>query len=242
MNMIKNIYLLFFIFFYSINCYSGNNSCKDIYYDCFNNIPKKVIAFKKELEKIGFVNTDEINIRDIPLVSSKNSSIIKKVEKNEMVQIKKVFYLKPNTSIKLRLLNSDNYETVNNYRFGKWYLVSYGKLEGFIFSDFITIKENSDSAFTRYRHIDSIDWTHNKTDLQKNVEIIFTQIKDNTYNLNGYAWHYLNGFSQIRHVFENNIFSKKNISKTGIKIFLFDENEIYLESENDIFTGIYKKY
>ena len=37
-------------------------------------------------------------------------------------------------------------------------------------------------------------------------------------------------------------FSKKNISKKGIKIFLFDENEIYLESENDIFTGIYKKY
>ena len=170
------------------------------------------------------------------------TDISKKIKKNDKVLIKKVFFLKPNVSVRLRLLNSDKVEIVNNYRFGKWYLVSHGDIEGFIFSDFISVKKKINKKFIRYRHIDSVDWRKNKVDPQKNIELVFKKQNDNAYILQGYAWHYLNGFSEINYTFQNNILSREKIIKDGIKIFLFDENEIFVESDIDIFTGIYKKY
>ena len=87
-----------------------------------------------------------------------------------------------------------------------------------------------------------MDWRKNKVDPQKNIELVLKKQEDDVYTLQGYAWHYLNGFSEINYTFQNNILSKEKIIKDGIKIFLFDENEIFIESDIDIFTGIYKKY
>lgn len=242
MNMIRLFIKTLFLLLISINSYANLDNCKNIYQNCFENIPEDMVTFHQELNTYGVVNKNDINIRDIPLISSNNSKVLKKIKTNEKVLIKKVFFLKPNISVRLRLLNTNNIEIVNNYRFGKWYLVSHEDVEGFIFSDFVSVEKKINKKFTRFRHIDSVDWRENKVDPQKNIELVLTKHNGDAYILRGYAWHYLNGFSEINYTFANNIFSKEKIVKDGIKIFLFDENEIFVESDIDIFTGIYRKY
>ncbi|MFL2548835.1 MAG: hypothetical protein ACJ0QX_01205 [Gammaproteobacteria bacterium] len=240
--MIRLLIMVLTLFLVTLTSHANLYNCKNIYESCFENIPKDMITYHQEVNSHGIVNKNNINLRDIPLISSKNSEVLKKIKKNDKVLIKKVFFLKPNVSVRLRLLNSDKVEIVNNYRFGKWYLVSHGDIEGFIFSDFISVEKKINKKFIRYRHIDSVDWRKNKVDPQKNIELVFKKQNDNAYILQGYAWHYLNGFSEINYTFQNNILSREKIIKDGIKIFLFDENEIFVESDIDIFTGIYKKY
>jgi len=238
----KFLYLLFASIIFDTNCYAINNNCEKIYQYCFNNIPKKMITFHQEFNHLGTINSDEINLRDLPIISSKNSRVIKKIKKNSKVQIKKIFFLKPNTSIKLKLYNVEEYEIINNYRFGKWYLIDYEGVEGFIFSDFVSVIKIKNNKYIRYRHIDSVDWTNNKIELQKNIELTLTFGNDNSIKLKGYAWHYLDGFFEINTVFLGDSSKKNNYKTQTTKLFLFDDNEIYLESDNNIFTGIYKKY
>ena len=240
--MIRLLIKVLVLFLVSLTSHANLYNCKIIYESCFENIPKDIITYHQQVNTHGIINKNNINLRDIPLINSKNSEILKKIKKNDKVLIKKVFFLKPNVSVRLKLLNSNKVEIVNNYRFGKWYLVSHEGIEGFIFSDFISVEKKINKKFIRYRHIDSVDWRKNKVDPQKNIELVLKKQEDDVYALQGYAWHYLNGFSEINYTFQNNILSKEKIIKDGIKIFLFDENEIFIESDIDIFTGIYKKY
>tara|TARA_X000001036_G_scaffold406237_1_gene414782 strand:+ start:431 stop:1153 length:723 start_codon:yes stop_codon:yes gene_type:complete len=240
--MIRLLIKVQILFLVSLTSHANLYNCKSIYESCFENIPKDIITYHQKVNTHGIINKNNINLRDIPLINSKNSEILKKIKKNDKVLIKKVFFLKPNVSVRLKLFNSNKVEIVNNYRFGKWYLVSHEGIEGFIFSDFISVEKKINKKFIRYRHIDSVDWRKNKVDPQKNIELVLKKQEDDAYTLQGYAWHYLNGFSEINYTFQNNILSKEKIIKDGIKIFLFDENEIFIESDIDIFTGIYKKY
>ena len=76
-----------------------------------------------------------------------NSSRLNPLKKNEKIHIKKVFFLKPNTNISLKLANTNNFEIVNNYKFSKWYLVSYDGVEGFIFSDFVSLDKKQKKQY-----------------------------------------------------------------------------------------------
>jgi hypothetical protein len=60
--------------------------------------------------------------------------------------------------------------------------------------------------------------------------------------LRGFSWHHLYGYDEINYIFKKDISSQNKFTNEGIKLFFFDKNEIYLESEAEIFTGIYKKY
>ena len=244
MNMIKVIFFYSFasLILFSSNCYAFNNTCEKIYEYCFKNVPKKIITFHKEINQEGKINTNKINLRNFPVVNSSSSKIIKKLNKNSIVQIKQVFFIKPNTSIKIKLKNIEKYEVINNYRFGKWYLINYEGLDGFIFADFVTINiQNQTNQYLRYRHIDSVDWTNNKIKLQKNIELTLTMKNENSIILKGYAWHHQDGFFEIDTVFYKNILEKSYYREKSNKLFLFDENEIYLDFGANIFTGIYRK-
>jgi len=244
MSMIRKLFKFFVFLIFSANIFAVDNSCESIYQNCFYGIPKNMIVFYKDINSYGNANTNNINLRDIPLISSKNSLIIKKIKKNDRIQIKKVFLLKSNSNIGLKLINANDLEIVNNYRFGKWYSVIHNGDEGFIFSEFISIEKEQDQSknFLRYRHINSVDWTENKIDQQKNIELVFVINKNSSFKLKGYAWHYLSGFDEINYVFEKDISAQNKFINKEIKLFLFDKNEIYLESDIQIFTGIYKKY
>ena len=63
-------------------------------------MPTELITFYDILLIHGEINISNVNLRDIPLIKSKNSTVLKKIEKSEMVEIKKVFFLKGNTPVK----------------------------------------------------------------------------------------------------------------------------------------------
>tara|TARA_B110000003_G_scaffold242772_1_gene250805 strand:- start:600 stop:1217 length:618 start_codon:yes stop_codon:yes gene_type:complete len=205
-------------------------------------VPIELITYYDTVLTHGEINISNVNLRDIPLVKSTNSIVLKKIEKSERVEIKKVFFLKGNTPLKLKMLNSNKYEDVNNYRFSKWYLASYQGEEGFIFSDYVTLDKIS-KKHDRYRHIKSIDWTNNKVELQENIEIeIVNNDQDNLYEVQGYAWHFSKGFYRLNQIINKELISKNSFIIDDFKIFFFDKDEIYLESDIKIFTGIYKRY
>ena len=52
----------------------------------------------------------------------------------------------------------------------------------------------------------------------------------------------LDSFFEINTVFLGDASKKSNYETQIAKLFFFDDNEIYLESDTSIFTGIYKKY
>ena len=236
----KNIFL--FLLFISSNSYAGNSSCEFFFKSCFENIPTELITYYYDTSEYGAININNVNLRDIPIISKKYSKILKKINKYERVEIKKVFFLKVNSNIKLNLVNSDNAENINNHRFGKWYYISQNDTNGFVFSEFVNI-DKMPIKYNRYRHIDSIDWTKNKLNLQKNIEITLNLIEQGeSYQLNGYAWSDKNGFLKITEVLKKKQVSKEVFSNDTFKLFLFDKDEMYLESETKIFTGIYKKY
>ena len=242
MNMTRYYKIFLFFFAFNFNCYADKINCVKIYENCFDNVPTELITFYDILLIHGEINISNVNLRDIPLIKSKNSTVLKKIEKSEMVEIKKVFFLKGNTPVKLKMFNSDKYEYVNNYRFGKWYLVSYQGEEGFIFSDYVTLDKIS-KKHDRYRHIKSIDWTNNKVELQENIEIeIVNNNQDNLYEVQGYAWHYSQGFFRLNQIINKELISKDSFIMDDFKIFFFAKDEIYLESDIKIFTGIYKRY
>ena len=154
MSMIRKLFKFFVFLIFSVNIFAVDNSCESIYQNCFYGIPKNMIVFYKDINSYGNANTNNINLRDIPLISSKNSLIIKKIKKNDRIQIKKVFLLKSNSNIGLKLINANDLEIVNNYRFGKWYsVISRMMIEGFIFSEFISIEKEQDQSkkFLRYQ-------------------------------------------------------------------------------------------
>ncbi|MEL0102920.1 MAG: hypothetical protein VW837_05545, partial [Gammaproteobacteria bacterium] len=232
MNMIKIVfyYSLTTFLLFSSTCYATDHTCEKIYKHCFKNVPKKIITFHQDLNQEGKINTNNINLRNLPIVNSGNSKIIKKLKKNSIVQVKQVFFIKPNTSIKIKLKNIEKYEVINNYRFGKWYLINYDGIDGFIFADFVTINiQNQTNQYLRYRHIDSVDWTKNKIKLQKNIELTLTLKNENSILLKGYAWHHLDGFFEIDTIFYKNILEKSYYQEKSNKLFLFDKNEIYLD-------------
>ena len=242
MNMTRYYKIFLFFFAFNFNCYADKINCVKIYENCFDNVPTELITFYDIVLTNGEINISNVNLRDIPLIKSKNSTVLKKIEKSEMVEIKKVFFLKGNTPVKLKMINSDKYEYVNNYRFSKWYLVSYQGEEGFIFSDYVTLDKIS-KKHDRYRHIKSIDWTNNKVELQENIEIeIVNNNQDNLYEVQGYAWHYSQGFFRLNQIINKELISKDSFIMDDFKIFFFAKDEIYLESDIKIFTGIYKRY
>jgi len=242
MNMIKRKNIFLFLFFISSNSYAGNGSCTVFFKSCFENIPTELITHYYETLKHGAININNVNLRDMPIINTKYSKILKKINKDERVEIKKVFFLKVNSNIKLNLVNSDSAENINNHRFGKWYYISQNNINGFIFSGFVTI-DKIPIKYNRYRHIDSTDWTKNQLNLNKNIEITLNlNEQSDSYQLNGYAWSDKNGFLKIAEVLRKNQVSKEIFSNDTFKLFLFDKGEVYLESETKIFTGIYKKY
>lgn len=242
MSMTRYLKILLFFFIFNFNCYADESNCGKIYKDCFYNVPTELIAHYDDVLTHGEVNISNVNLRDIPLIKSKNSTVLKKIKKRERVEIKKIFFLKGNTSVKLKILNSNEYENVNNYGFSKWYLTSYQGAEGFIFSDYVTL-DKIPKKHLRYRHIKSIDWTINKVELQENIEIeIVNNDQDNFYEVQGYAWHFINGFYELNQIINKELISENSFITEDFKIFFFDKDEIYLESDIKIFTGIYKKY
>ena len=64
----------------------------------------------------------------------------------------------------------------------------------------------------------------------------------NLYELKGYAWHYLSGFYKITETLNVDFIKKESFFNDKLKLFLFDKDEIYIESNIEIFNGIYKKY
>ena len=239
--MIKFYFVFLINCIFILQCYADNN-CNKIYENCFYNIPIELITYYKDISKYGSVNISDVNLRNIPIIGSKNSFAIKKLNKHDKVEIKKVFFLKGNTYVKLKLLNINQFENINNYRFSKWYLVSYDGEDGFVFADYIN-ESQTILNYHRYRHIDSVDWRNNKVELQKNIEIIIVKNKiSNSYELKGYAWHHLSGFYEITENLNIDFIDKKKFSNGKLKLFLFDEDEIYIESKIEIFNGIYKKY
>ena len=147
-----------------------------------------------------------------------------------------------NRKVNLKLANSSNIEKVNNYRYKKWYLVSFGNTSGYIFSDFVNIVEDT-TWLKRYRHVESTNWSKDKTKLQKNIEItIERDDSNNEYLLKGFAWDYSQGYQEITIKFLINPEVIGTFNDDDLKIFFFDEKEIYVESNDSVFTGIYKKY
>ena len=147
-----------------------------------------------------------------------------------------------NTHVNLKLANSSNFEKVNNYRYKKWYLVSFGNTSGYIFSDFVNIVEDT-TWLKRYRHVESTNWSKDKIKLQKNIEItIERDDSNNEYLLKGFAWDYSQGYKEITKKFLINPEVIGTFNDDDLKIFFFDEKEIYVESNDSVFTGIYKKY
>ena len=240
--MIKISLPVLFIFFITYeNTFSKNYNCELVYAKCFENIPVEMISYYETYKKIGVVNKDNINLRNIPVINSSNSKIIGKLYKNDELSIEKIFFVKNNTYVDIQLANSGK-ERVNNYRYNKWYQVSNGELSGFVFFEFVDIKKKQ-LFFDRYRHIDSVDLLKDKIKLSKSIEIIITKDNSaNTYNLKGYAWHYNNGYSEIEKIFSESEILRKYFQDKDTKVFFFDEKEIYIESSNEIFTGIYKKF
>lgn len=242
MSMTRYTKIFLFFFILNFNCYADESNCEKIYENCFDNVPVELITYYNTVLTHGEINISNVNLRDIPLIKSTNSIVLKKIEKSERVEIKKVFFLKGNTPLKLKILNSNEYEDVNNYRFSKWYLASYQGEEGFIFSDYVTLDKIS-KKHDRYRHIKSIDWTNNKVELQENIEIeIINNDQDNLYEVQGYAWHFSKGFYRLNQIINKELISKNSFIIDDFKIFFFDKDEIYLESDIKIFTGIYKRY
>jgi len=242
MSMTRYLKIFLFFFIFNFNCYADKSNCEKIYENCFDNVPIELITYYDTVLTHGEINISNVNLRDIPLIKSTNSIVLKKIEKSERVEIKKVFFLKGNTPLKLKMLNSNEYEYVNNYRFSKWYLASYQGEEGFIFSDYVTLDKIS-KKHDRYRHIKSIDWTNNKVELQENIEIeIVNNDQDNLYEVQGYAWHFSKGFYRLNQIINKELISKNSFIIDDFKIFFFDKDEIYLESDIKIFTGIYKRY
>ena len=241
-NMIRVVLLVAIFLISDIKIFANNSVCEKIYSDCFYNIPKKMITYYKPYNKVGFVNKNSINLRDIPIINSKNSKIVLKLKKNDKIEIKKIFYLKNNTHVNLKLANSSNFEKVNNYRYKKWYLVSFGNTSGYIFSDFVNIVEDT-TWLKRYRHVESTNWSKDKIKLQKNIEItIERDDSNNEYLLKGFAWDYSQGYKEITKKFLINPEVIGTFNDDDLKIFFFDEKEIYVESNDSVFTGIYKKY
>ena len=95
MSTIRAIFKFIIVLIISSSLYAKDDTCKKIYQDCFNNVPKNIITYYKDMDTYGVVNTNNINFRDIPLIASNNSLIIKKIKKNERIQIRKVFFLPP---------------------------------------------------------------------------------------------------------------------------------------------------
>ena len=234
-------FLIFFILTIIVNqkTFSMNIKCNEIYDKCLNNIPNDLIISYKDFNFEGLINKNNVNLRTLPIVDNNSTFIIKKLKKNEKIQIHKVYYLKGNTQVKLKLLNSNEYHIVNNHKFNKWYFISQNDISGFVFVEYID-KIAKVKDYNRYRHVNSVDWTINTTDLQQNIEITINKINDNLLELVGYAWHFDHGYIEIKKVFKklhqnkNIYYSEKN------KIFLFDQEEIYLDFEKNIFTGVYK--
>ena len=234
-------FFIFFILYIIANqkTFSMNIKCNEIYDKCFNNIPKDLIISYKDFNFEGLINKNNVNLRAMPIIGNNSKFIIKKLKKNEKIQINKVYYLKGNTHVKLKLLNSNNYHIVNNYRFNKWYFISQNNISGFVFAEYID-KIPRVKDYKRYRHVNSVDWTINATELQQNIEIIIYKTNDNFFEFVGYAWHFDYGYIEIKKKFKR-LHQNKNVYYSGKnKIFLFDEEEIYLDFERKIFTGIYK--
>jgi len=101
--MIRIVFLVTIFLISDIKIFANNSVCEKIYSDCFYNIPKKMITYYKPYNKVGFVNKNSINLRDIPIINSKNSKIVLKLKKNDKIEIKKIFYLKNNTHVNLKL-------------------------------------------------------------------------------------------------------------------------------------------
>ena len=241
--MIKSLLPVSFIFLMTFeNAFSNEYNCDQVYAKCFENIPIEMISYFKTYKSKGIINQDNINLRNSPVINLSNNKIVGKLKKNEKVNIKKIFFLKNNTYVDIKLLNSNNIERVNNYRYKKWYLVSNSEISGFVFSDFVNIKKEK-IFFDRYRHVDSVNWFTDKFKQIKNIEIVIK--KDNStnmFNLTGYSWHYITGYSEIKKSFPEAVISNKYFQDKDTKIFFFDKDEIYIESTYDIFTGIYKKF
>ena len=90
-NMIRVVFLITLFLISDIKIFANNSVCEKIYSDCFDNIPKKMITHYKSYNKIGFVNKNSINLRDIPIINSNNSKIILKLKKMIRLLLKKSF-------------------------------------------------------------------------------------------------------------------------------------------------------
>ena len=92
--MIRVVLLVAIFLISDIKIFANNSVCEKIYSDCFYNIPKKMITYYKPYNKVGFVNKNSINLRDIPIINSKNSKIILKLKKTIKLKLRKSSILK----------------------------------------------------------------------------------------------------------------------------------------------------
>ena len=81
--MIRSLIRIFSFFLICTNAFANLDSCKSIYQNCFENIPKDMITTYQELNTYGIINKNNINMRDIPLISSNNSKVLKKKKMKE---------------------------------------------------------------------------------------------------------------------------------------------------------------
>ena len=74
--MIRLFIKVLTLFLLSLTSHANLYNCKNIYESCFENIPKDIITYHQEVNSHGIVNKNNINLRDIPLISSKMNMII----------------------------------------------------------------------------------------------------------------------------------------------------------------------
>ena len=60
--MIRLFIKILFLLLISINSYANLDNCKNIYQNCFENIPEDMVTFHQELNIYGVVNKNDINI------------------------------------------------------------------------------------------------------------------------------------------------------------------------------------
>ena len=62
--MIRLFIKILSLFLISINSHANLDNCKNIYQNCFENIPKDMVTFHQDINTYGIVNKNDINKHD----------------------------------------------------------------------------------------------------------------------------------------------------------------------------------
>ena len=235
----KKYFFLLFIFLSSLAF--PKNTCESIYDSCIDNIPKPLIDTSYNIDKNGLITSD-VNFRNMPLINSSNSKIYRVIKKGTVVNVVKKYYLRHNTIVPVKRRDG-HFDHLNNGRYQIWYLINSENEHGFVYENFVSIKKPL-PKIKKYRHLDSVNWTKDKINPQKSIEIVVKYENDNPYYMiTGYAWDYNSGYStfNIRGEKTNNIIRSKYDEK-NIALRFYDDGYILIVSEIEIFKGRYYNY